>query len=153
MLLLWRGAILIENSKTRPGLQNSPKGSENRGQQPSTRVSKKASISDPILKLFWPILEAPERVKMAAKIASKTLQDHFDPLALFERFWSACSLAFSTPRRFIFEDLRQRQRAERAFSPTPCCPVWNACGYGLAPKRVVGGVGGAIVNTISPNVT
>ena len=41
----------------------------------SKRVSKKASILDPIFKLFLSILEAPgggRSVKMASKIASKT---------------------------------------------------------------------------------
>ena len=93
----------------------------------SKRVPKKASILDPIFKLFYSILEAPGGVKMASKIASKTASAsklglstpgsaHFDPLGprfwslrelIFERFWSALSPAFSTPRCFILERLRK----------------------------------------------
>ena len=41
-----------------------------------------------------------------------------------------------------------REGADRAFSRTPGVSFWKVCGNGLAHKRVVGGVGGAIVNTI-----
>ena len=75
----------------------------------SKRVSKKASILDPIFKLFLTILEAPgggRSVKMASKIASKTALAlklglstpgsppgaHFDPLG--PRFWSLRELIF-----------------------------------------------------------
>ena len=125
---------------TRPGLQNQAqkapqieaKSLPGGFKMASKRVSKKASMLDPILKLFLPILEAPgggRSVKMASKIASKTALAlklglstpgsppgaHFDPLGprfwslrelIFERFWSALSPAFSTPRCFILERLR-----------------------------------------------
>ena len=118
MLSLWRGAILVENSKTRPGLQNraqkapkiEAKSLPGGFKMASKRVSKKASMLDPILKLFLSILEAPggrgRSVKMASKIASKTALAlklglptpgrppgaHFDPLG--PRFWSLRELIF-----------------------------------------------------------
>ena len=99
---------------TRPGLQNQAqkapkieaKSLPGGFKMASKRVSKKASVLDPILKLFLSILEAPgggASVKMASKIASKTALAlklglstppgaHFDPLG--PRFWSLRELIF-----------------------------------------------------------
>ena len=110
VLSLGRGAIFAENSMTRPGLQNQAqkaakieaKSLPGGFKMASKRVSKKASMLDPILYYFcrfW-------RGKMASKIASKTALAlrlglstpgsppgaHFDPLG--PRFWSLRELIF-----------------------------------------------------------
>ena len=98
---------------TRPGLQNQAqkapkieaKSLPGGFKMASKHVSKKASMLDPIFKLFLLILEAPGGVKMASKIASKTALAlklrlptgsppgaHFDPLG--PRFWSLRKLIF-----------------------------------------------------------